>query len=42
MRELVINSFPEYENLYNSLPRDVQRWDIIRYMILYKYGGHLY
>ena len=39
MRELVINSFPEYENLYNSLPRDVQRWDIIRYMILYKYGG---
>ena len=39
MRELVINSFPEYENLYNSLPRDVQRWDIIRYMILYTYGG---
>lgn len=39
MRELVISSFTEYENLYNSLPRDVQRWDIIRYMILYKYGG---
>lgn len=39
MRELVISSFIEYENLYNSLPRDVQRWDIIRYMILYKYGG---
>lgn len=31
--------FPEYIESYNSFQYDVQRWDVIRYLILYKIGG---
>lgn len=39
MDKLVLTFFPEYMPLYRSFPRNVQRWDTIRYMILYVYGG---
>ena len=39
MDKLVETHFPEYLSLYKSFPYSVQRWDTIRYMILYLYGG---
>lgn len=33
------NFFPNYISFYESLPYDAQRWDFIRFLILYKYGG---
>lgn len=39
MDELVKKYFPEYLSMYRSFPYNVQRWDTIRYMILYVYGG---
>lgn len=31
--------FPEFIPYYQEFPFNVQRWDAIRYLILYKYGG---
>ncbi|MDR2057980.1 MAG: glycosyl transferase [Dysgonamonadaceae bacterium] len=31
--------FPEFVSYYQNFPFNVQRWDAIRYLILYKYGG---
>ena len=31
--------YPFYMDIYNKFPYDVMRWDVIRYMILYKIGG---
>lgn len=31
--------YPEFVYLYHSFPRDIHRWDFIRYLILYEYGG---
>lgn len=39
MDNLVETHFPEYLSIYKSFPYSVQRWDTIRYMILYLYGG---
>lgn len=39
MDKLVETYFPEYLSMYKSFPYNVQRWDAIRYMILYVYGG---
>ena len=39
MDELVEKHFPEYLSMYRGFPYNVQRWDTIRYMILYVYGG---
>lgn len=39
MEELVSTHFPHYLSLYKNFSQDVQRWDSIRYMILYTYGG---
>lgn len=39
MDQLVLNHFSDYRLMYNSFSHDVQRWDTIRYMILYVYGG---
>ena len=36
---LCCDSFPELLDVYNSYSFDIQRVDVIRYMILYKYGG---
>ena len=39
MVELVDSYFPEWANLYHSLPFNIQRLDMIRYLILYCHGG---
>lgn len=39
MNALVKDKFPDYWPIYNSFKYSVQRWDTIRYMILYVYGG---
>lgn len=39
MDRLVETHFPKYLSLYKNFPHNVQRWDSIRYMILYQYGG---
>ncbi|WP_439809475.1 glycosyltransferase family 32 protein [Parabacteroides distasonis] len=39
MDELVATHFPEYLSMYQNFPYNVQRWDTIRYMMLYVYGG---
>ena len=31
--------FPEYLDLYNSYPYAIQRIDVVRYFLLYEYGG---
>jgi mannosyltransferase OCH1-like enzyme len=33
------DNYPEFTDLYYSFKYDVQRWDAIRYLILYKIGG---
>lgn len=35
----VQKNYPQYWDFYLSLPYDIQRWDAVRYLILYKYGG---
>lgn len=39
MDKLVETHFPKYLEMYKNFPYPVQRWDTIRYMILYIYGG---
>ena len=39
MEDLVSKEFPDLLETYYSFPQDVQRWDAIRYMILYHIGG---
>lgn len=39
MKEFVSLHYPQYLNIYNSFPYDVQRWDAVRYLILEKMGG---
>ena len=31
--------YPQYINSYKKFKYDIQRWDVIRYLILYKIGG---
>lgn len=39
MNSFIHKYYPEYTERYNSLPFDIQRWDTIRYLILYEIGG---
>lgn len=39
METFINNFFPEMKNIYFGYKYDIQRWDIIRYLILYKIGG---
>lgn len=39
MSQFITENFPEYLETYNAFPYNVQRWDAIRYLILYKMGG---
>ncbi len=39
MNDFVNTYFPQYKNIYFRFPYNVQRWDAIRYLILYKIGG---
>jgi mannosyltransferase OCH1-like enzyme len=31
--------YPQYKECYHNLPYNIQRWDVIRYLILYQIGG---
>jgi mannosyltransferase OCH1-like enzyme len=37
--KLIQDDFPWFLDTYLSYPRLVQRSDVMRYMVLYKYGG---
>lgn len=39
MEEFVKEVCPDFESCYRAFPYDVQRWDAIRYLILYHIGG---
>ena len=39
MNSFIKEYYPEYWNIYNKFPYNVQRWDAIRYLILYQMGG---
>lgn len=39
MTDFVATHYPQYQTQYHDFPYDVQRWDAIRYLILYKTGG---
>jgi mannosyltransferase OCH1-like enzyme len=39
MNEFIEAYYPQYVDIYNRFPYNVQRWDAIRYLILDKIGG---
>ena len=39
MNEFVQQIYPQYWEIYNNFPYNIQRWDAIRYLILYQIGG---
>ena len=39
MSRFVQENYPEYWDIYRQFPYHIQRWDAIRYLILYKTGG---
>jgi len=39
VEQFMESDFPDLLPLYRSFPMDVQRWDFVRYLILYRYGG---
>ena len=39
MNSFVQDFYPSYWKIYSQFPYDMQRWDAIRYLILYKMGG---
>lgn len=39
MDHFVQENFPDYISILKGYKYDVQRWDVIRYLILYKFGG---
>jgi inositol phosphorylceramide mannosyltransferase catalytic subunit len=39
LMKFLTDNYPEYIERYNSYCYDIQRWDSIRYLILYHFGG---
>ena len=39
MEDFLVEEFPEFIPIYRGYPFNVQRWDTIRYLILYRMGG---
>lgn len=39
MNSFICKYYPQYKEIYNRYPYNVQRWDTIRYLILYQMGG---
>lgn len=39
MNQFIRDFYPQYWEVYNEFPYNIQRWDAIRYLILYKLGG---
>jgi len=39
INDFIRSYYPEYWDVYTGFHYNIQRWDAIRYLILYKYGG---
>lgn len=39
INDFILEYYPQYWDIYNKFPYNVQRWDAIRYLILDKVGG---
>lgn len=39
INSFILQNYPQYWGIYSNFPYDIQRWDVIRYLILYKIGG---
>ncbi len=39
INKFIIENYPQYIERYNKFTYNIQRWDAIRYLILYKMGG---
>ncbi len=39
INKFIFDFYPEYSEKYNNFKYNIQRWDAIRYLILYKFGG---
>ena len=39
MEAFITENYPDFEAIYSNYQYNVQRWDAIRYLILYKMGG---
>lgn len=39
INEFLQSKYPQYLETYYKYPHDVQRWDAIRFLIMYEYGG---
>ena len=39
MNSFIKNNYPDFYFYFQSFPFDVQRWDTVRYLFLYKFGG---
>lgn len=39
INRLIKEKFPQYKRQFDNIPFDIQRWDVIRYLILFAYGG---
>jgi len=39
INDVIQSEFSELCDFYNSLPFDIQRWDMVRFLIMNKYGG---
>ncbi len=42
MWSFVKEYYPQYLEFYTHLPYDIQRWEVIRYLFLYKQGRHVH
>ncbi|WP_255498796.1 glycosyltransferase family 32 protein [Dysgonomonas sp. ZJ709] len=39
MNNFILQYYPQYWDIYQRFAYNVQRWDVVRYLILYKMGG---
>lgn len=39
IENFILDKYPYFTDIYNKFPYNVQRWDTIRYLILYEVGG---
>lgn len=42
IERLVEEDYPQFRQLYNKLPRNVQRADLARYMVIHAHGGYYF
>jgi mannosyltransferase OCH1-like enzyme len=39
INDFMHREFPELISMYETFPFDIQRWDAVRFLIMYRYGG---